>query len=304
MEGSESTHRWIGLPAQTRGRTIREEEYFSNGWYDRPEWSTRRQVLRESLSFVERHHRQLIETAQTNLDRWRKHRVTSSSPVGKVEVYSGDWGEVTAQLTQKWGQCFAVLNMANAYFPGGAYIEGLIAQEENMFRRSDCHFSIDQSTLDDRQQYPQEMTALLEGKSGRVYLDVTSPRVCFRGAEDRSAEDLGYPWLPKTEIFPFYELRAAAVDLRNGGTFNFDETVRRARAQLDTLLAKGVTWAVLSAHGCGAFCNPADRVAQAYKQAISERRGDFNLIAFAIFSAGYGPDNFTPFQSGLSSLIT
>ena len=37
--------------------------------------------------------------------------------------YAGDWGEVTRHMTARYGICFAVLSMANAYVPGGAYVE-------------------------------------------------------------------------------------------------------------------------------------------------------------------------------------
>ena len=53
---------------------------------------------------------------------------------------------MTQKLTKVYGETFAVLNMANAYFPGGGYDEGMPAQEENMFRRTDCHFAV---TTDD-----------------------------------------------------------------------------------------------------------------------------------------------------------
>ena len=90
-------------------------------------------------------------------------------------------------LTREFGETFACLNMANAQCPGGGYVEGCIAQEENMFRRSDCHFSIDQSEMDTKRgSYVPGMQALLNAADGRVYLDVQRPRVCIRGAEDPS----------------------------------------------------------------------------------------------------------------------
>ena len=46
------------------------------------------------------------------------------------------------------GTLFASLNMANAYGPGGGYTHGMVAQEENMFRRTDCHFSLRREDID------------------------------------------------------------------------------------------------------------------------------------------------------------
>merc|ERR1711918_254580 len=112
--------------------------------------------------------------------------------------------------------------------------------------------------------YIQEMTDILNARHGHVYLDVERPRVCVRGSEDGSLDSLGYEWLQDEDVFPFFELRAAAVDLRKGGHFNAHETERRIAAQLDTLIAYGVRHAVLSAFGCGAFFNPAEEVAAAY----------------------------------------
>jgi hypothetical protein len=53
------------------------------------------------------------------------------------------------------------------------------------------------------------------------------------------------------------------------------------------------------AFGCGAFCNPADKFAELYRQEIAARNGQLEIVSFAIFSAGYGPDNYTPFSECL-----
>jgi hypothetical protein len=265
--------------------------------FDGPATARRRAVLRETIEAFDRarptdfYHRAAAE----NLERWRSGIPGRQSDL-RVEVVPGDWGEVTRFLTRTNGACFAVLNMANAYVPGGAYLEGAIAQEENMFRRTDCHFRIDEreydSTID---RYLPEMTNLLTTRRGAVYLDIEQPRVCIRGPEDRSSQDLGYAWLAHDDIFPFFELRAAAQDLRDGSEFDPVDARRRIGAQLDTLGRHGVRHAVLGAFGCGAFQNPADRVAQIYREELEARRASFSLVAFAIFAAGYGPDNYTPF---------
>ena len=262
----------------------------------------RRQVLRETIAAFDQsdppdRYRHL---ATANLDRWRAQSA-GSEPKLQVQVFPGDWGEVTRELTNRHGTCFAVLNMANADVPGGAYVEGAVAQEENMFRRTDCHFRVDDGEYDaGLDRYRPGMTSLLSAQDGVVYLDTQRPRVCIRGPEDRSRADLGYPWLAEEQVFPFFELRAAARDLRDGSDFDAQDTRRRVSAQLDTLRHHRIRHAVLGAFGCGAFCNPADRVARIFQEEIALRMADFSVVAFAIFRAGYGPDNFAPFAEALS----
>jgi hypothetical protein len=279
------------------GRILPPEDEFDFHPLSGPDFVRRRAVLRETLEAFESgkplgHYRDL---AERNLRRWRT-QATVNHADSEIQVLSGDWGEVAADLSKTHGECFAVLNMANASEPGGGYVEGLKAQEENLFRRTDCHFSLGPDDFDRHTEvYHPEFTRLLSGADGRVYLDVDRPRTCLRGPEELLAEDLGYRWLAEDEVFPFYELRAAAEDLRGGSAFDPVEMRRRIAAQLDTLIANKIRHAVLSAFGCGAFCNPAEGVANLYRQELDKRRGEFSQIAFAIFDPGYGPDNFTPF---------
>lgn len=264
--------------------------------------ATRQRVLRDTINAFESDlpigHFQ--RCASTNLTRWGR---TAPPPTLRlaVQVLPGDWGEVALELTQLHGVCFAVLNMANAYVPGGAYVEGAGAQEENMFRRTDCHFHIGPEEYDAAtDRYWPAMIRRLSGKDGEVFLDTRSWRVCIRGEEDRAAMDLGYRWLPDDQIFPFYELRAAAQDLRGGRRFDFNDARRRIAAQLDTLRAHHIRHAVLGASGCGAFRNPPREIARLYQQEIAARREDFSVIAFAVLDRGHGSDNFTIFREVFS----
>lgn len=284
------------------GRPLPDEATTFKPRYGNPEAARRRAVLRETLAAFEAAPARYREAAARNHAAWRAQR-QGPPPSGEVRVYAGDWGEITGALSRELGETFAVLNMANAFVAGGAYVEGAIAQEENLFRRTDCHFAVDDDELmADRTHYTPAMTALLSAADGRVYLDASRPRVCLRGPEDRGADDLGYRWLADDEVFQFYELRAAAVDLRDGSPYDHDEMRRRVRAQFDTLRAAGQRHAVLSAFGCGAFANPAARVAELYREELERSRRDFACVAFAIFNAGYGPDNHAPFAHVLGAL--
>jgi hypothetical protein len=281
-----------------KSRPLPSEIEFENTFYADKKLRRRREVLRETIHCIKEHYKSLYLQAEKNLNLWYRSASGDQKPTRHkclVEVHSGDWGEITQMLTKEWGQCFAVLNMANAYVPGGAYLEGTVAQEENIFRRTDCHFSISEEYLNNGRYYKPEWIKLLNGEDNLVYLDSTYPRICIRGQEIIKNEGLGYNWLSSENIFPFYEMRAAAMDLRSGDKFNPDECLKRIRAQFKTLKSANIKFVVLGAHGCGAFRNPADRVAELYSKVIHENQEHFNLIAFAIYNAGYGPDNYTPF---------
>lgn len=284
------------------GRRVPAESEFAGGRHDRPDLARRRAVLRETLDAFERDGPRLRAVAMANLERWRRQAAPANR--GELLVFAGDWGEVAGTLTRERGTMFAVLNMANAHVPGGAYVAGTAAQEENLFRRTDCHFSIVDEHLAGDRRYTAEMTALLSARNGRVHLDPDRPRTCIRGSEERTRPDLGYRWLPDDEIFPFVELRAAAQDLR-GETTSFDEAEARRRiaAQLDTLVDARVRHVVLSAFGCGAFANPPESVAAIYRGELRVRRGDFDCVAFAIFHPGYGPDNHPVFHRILGGTV-
>lgn len=285
------------------GRRLRAEEAYAGTPWDQPACARRRAVLAETLAAFESadppdaFHRRALE----NVARWRARRVGPEAR-GEVSVVRGDWGEVCGAQTRRHGAIFAVLDMANAHVPGGAYVEGAPAQEENLFRRSDCHFGLDDAQMDAAERYRPEMTRLLEALDGRVLLDTRRPRVCVRGPEDPRRTDLGYRWLAEDELFPFYELRAAARDYRDGAPFHAEDARRRIRAQLDTLVDGGVRFAVLSAFGCGAFRNPAREIARLYRESLEERRGELACVVFAVHDPGYGPDNFAPFRDALEGL--
>ena len=95
-------------------RLCTEHEAISTGFRG-AESARRRDVLRETIRAFEeseppeRYH----QLAKTNLDRWRVQSGAAPSHQ-RVEVFPGDWGEVTRSLTATYGECFAVLNMANA----------------------------------------------------------------------------------------------------------------------------------------------------------------------------------------------
>ena len=90
-------------------------------------------------------------------------------------------------------------------------------------------------------EYSDAMHRLVSGADGRVYLDTTSPRVCLKGPEER--DGLGYGLLAEEDVFPFFELRSAAIDMRGASQKSYDDAELRKRvaAQLDTCREAGAT---------------------------------------------------------------
>lgn len=286
------------MPAR---RLLRERD-LAHPPFDDPVMVRRRAVLRETLAVLRRRGRRkaLERAADENHRRWAERR-TPVADGCEVRIVAGDWGDVTRALSEEFGATFAALNMANPHIAGGGYVEGMAAQEENMFRRTDCHLAVERDPLVGLDgNYTPAGTALVTGRDGRVHLDTEHPRLCIRGSENRSRDDLGYPFLDAADVFRYFEVRAAAQDLRQGAPFDPAGAERCIEALLDTLAEAEVRHAVLGALGCGAFENPAAAVARVFRRALDARRDRFDVIAFAIHSAGYGPDNLEPFQDAFS----
>ena len=147
-----------------------------------PVGQRRRAVLEETLQGLGGldARTQAYGAAAENVARWKQEAAAASPPAeaAKVRVLEGDWGDVTGALTKEYGATFAALNMANAYVAGGGYVEGMAAQEENMFRRTDCHFGVSLEHFDQElDRYHADMTDLISARHGRVYLDTDTPRV-------------------------------------------------------------------------------------------------------------------------------
>lgn len=250
---------------------------------------TRQQVLQQTLSaFGSSTNYSLI--AKYNLKLWSKEAAPQHYP--KVAVLNADWAQACYVSTKNHGTIHAVLNMANSIFPGGGYKIGCGAQEENLFRRSDC------SLYDCPETYPQNMTDLLSASHGSVYLDTNNPRICIRGPENLEENDLGYHWLPNDSIFPFLEMRASALDL-NSQPWNENECEKRIEAQFTTLLKNNIKHVILGAFGCGCFGNPPEYVAKCYKKQILQHQSNFDAVVFAIIGNN---NNYITFKNIIPQL--
>ena len=261
------------------------------------DYQLRKNVLFQNLNYFASNKDYLKQQADNNLNR----KKTMCTPA-EIYVLQGDWGDVLLKLSFKYGSEFVVLNMANTYVPGGGYLQGCPAQEENMFRRSDCHFNIINDpnvSWDDTNNhyiYNKKYQDLINAKNGLVYLDNKNPRILFADNETNK-----YKILPNDKIIPFYEMRSAAIDCSQQ-PFDIKEMEKRIVAQFNTAKKVGLEYLLLGAFGCGAFQCPPKIVAEIYKKTIKTFINDFSVIAFAIYYPGYGPtDNYDIFKSIIES---
>ena len=161
-----------------------------------------------------------------------------------------------------------------------------------MFRRTNAHFHDEGlSNPGTNNQYKQEWIDLINGENHEVYLGLR-PLLCFYGSETK-----GYPVMSSDDYFLFYELRAAAVDVKIKKT-TMNETMKRILAQFRTLVERGIRHVVLSAFGCGAFGNDPKIMAYAYKIAIQTYGHHFDCIAFGIYDLPFSKvENYPVFKS-------
>ncbi|CAF2204419.1 unnamed protein product [Rotaria magnacalcarata] len=217
-----------------------------------------------------------------------------------------------------------LLNMANAFTPGGGYRKGDNAQEENIFRRSNYCVSLDpdldpqlQKTYgskvyycDDhgeRKEMRKDQSMYPMDEYGAIF---TTGILVFRDTE----KEKGYCLLSK----PIHNVSAIAlaayrdpdVTKENCLTRKFAVRTRKKIENLFSIaLVNGYDTLVLSALGCGAFKNPPKHIALIFKSVILQFAGFFKEIVFSIIddhNTGnhLNPNgNFAPFQDVLDNLI-
>lgn len=216
----------------------------------------------------------------------------------RIQVISKDALELAISF-KKQGLKTALLNPANAYTPGGGYLYGARAMEEDLCRRSGLAFAIDKkhmgwwNYLRTMGNYPLWGSSLLYNPDVPIF---------------RKGREGAYAYLPAPVTISM--ITSAAIDL-NHGKHNYrqnpeafaKETERRIYAQLSVAADQGNEAVVLTAFGCGAFHNPPELVAKLYKKVIdSHFHGVFKNIAFAVINdhnsgQAHNPEgNFKPFK--------
>lgn len=198
-----------------------------------------------------------------------------------------------------------VLNMASYKNPGGGVVNGSMAQEENIFRRSNLFQSLYQFVYysdqygikqNDKNKYPLPFY-------GGVYSnDIT----VFRGSENNGYYLLGKPF--KTSFISISAIKRP--ELKNGKMNKSDISKMKNKIKVifEVALANSHENLVLSAFGCGAYGNPPEQIALIFKELLNnEYDGCFKKIVFSIFDdhnsyKEHNPNgNYKPFKQILEN---
>jgi uncharacterized protein (TIGR02452 family) len=173
----------------------------------------------------------------------------------------------------------AVLNMASPLRPGGGFLQGATSQEESLCMRTTLYPSL----RDDFYRLPE---------IGAIY---TPDVLVFRDAEgkDLAKKDRFFVDVISAGMLRFPELHegqyANAADRQS--------VEAKMRAVMRICVMKGAKKVVLGAWGCGAYGNPVEEVARAWrkvllggkkhrKEALSETWTGVQEIVFAVTDPG------------------
>lgn len=186
----------------------------------------------------------------------------------------------------------AVLNFANAFSPGGGVLRGAMAQEECLCRSSTLYAALTIPYLL-KNYYKQNGRAAGDmGTDAVIY----TPGVTVFKSDDEIPAPLDAPFEVDviTCAAPYVDpQRRKPVDPQKLRTV----VERRVRNILEVAAANGVDALVLGAFGCGAFNNPPEMVAEAFRALLVDRayRRFFRRVVFAIKGSHAADVNYRVF---------
>jgi uncharacterized protein (TIGR02452 family) len=190
-----------------------------------------------------------------------------------VQVVNGLVLEVTQKLVTEGNTNIMVLNLASSYNPGGGVVKGAVAQEEDLFRKTNYFLCLP------RKFYPIP-------KSNVIYTEKVFV------VKNTDFSDLKSP-------FPVSMLAAAAIKNPTiiGGRYTQPD-YNVMKSTIDNIFKvaylHGKETLVLGALGCGAYRNPPNIVISIFNDCLRRYDGCFKNIVFAVYSTR--DDNFDLFD--------
>ncbi|KAI9038056.1 uncharacterized protein KD926_011294 [Aspergillus affinis] len=223
--------------------------------------------------------------------------------VAKVRVINGDTFDIASALSNPvpsnthHAKHVCVLNMANQTNPGGGWLNGAMAQEEELCYRSSLSFTLK------RRHYPMGSHDVLYAPSVVVFRENYSKG--HRLMNLQKPDQLPVVSVISVAAIRDPELVPGTVLSKYRYAADRDLMKAKMRSVLRVAASKRHRRLVLGALGCGVFGNPNNEVADCWMEVLQENefQGWFEAIAFAVLDNMTGPSsNFEVFYSKLHGL--
>ncbi|AUG78864.1 hypothetical protein CFP65_4103 [Kitasatospora sp. MMS16-BH015] len=211
---------------------------------------------------------------------------------GRIEVTAEGSMTAARRLVEAGGRHVGVLNFASARNPGGGYLRGSKAQEEDLCRSALLYHCL----LAAPDYYEAHRASTDLRYSHRV---IFSPAVPVIRDDHRELLERPYPVSFLTSPAP----NAGQLALRSEGR-PVDvraELVERAGRVLAVAERHGVRELVLGAWGCGVFGNDPAEVAEAFAQALGSHGAAFDTVVFAVWDRSPVSPNRAAFEARFGS---
>lgn len=205
------------------------------------------------------------------------------STVMVIEVTPETTNQAAVRLLKEGNKNIVALNFASATNPGGGWLHGALAQEEDLCRRSVLYECLRGSTEYYNKNIPN-------GKKGYSDGMIYSPSVSFIRDEDYKLLEVPYSLSIITAPAPnVWQMEDPSED-------NLREIFKRRTGKILRIAAeyKHKT-IILGAWGCGAFGNNAQMVAEAFDDALREVPV-FEHVCFAVYDTHKGQPTFNTFN--------
>ncbi|PLB55120.1 hypothetical protein P170DRAFT_432661 [Aspergillus steynii IBT 23096] len=223
--------------------------------------------------------------------------------VAKVSVINGDTFDTARSLSNPanfnshHAKHVCVLNMANQVSAGGGWLNGAMAQEEELCYRSSLSFTLK------RRHYPMGTCDVLYSPTVVVFRDNYSKG--HRLMNLQKPEQLPVVSVISVAAVRDPELNHGPVLPRYRYAADRDLMKTKMRSVLRVAAFNRHRKLVLGALGCGVFGNPNNEVADCWMEVLQENefQGWWDTIAFAVLDNMTGPDsNFQVFYNKLHGL--
>ncbi|MTE15091.1 TIGR02452 family protein [Nocardia aurantiaca] len=206
---------------------------------------------------------------------------------GRLEITAEGSMQAARRLHDDNGKASAVLNFASARNPGGGYLGGARAQEEDLCRSALLYRCL----LETPRYYEAHRASDDLRYSHRVIFSREVPVI----RDDRGTLT-AHPFT--TSFLTSPAPNAGALANRSGHPVDVREILtERADRVLAVAAHEGMRELVLGAWGCGVFRNNPNEVAAAFDRALRVRGAAFDRVVFAIWDRSPDSANRAAFEA-------